>query len=296
VAEVVIEHVEMLSKPPANNILKFIYKLNNCNLHKGLSMIRSFHIVSLLLCCIAVVSCGKKQQVEPRPDFSSIPKIKPTILKIIPHDTSAFTQGLFFHDGKLFESTGISGQSTMRIVDTNGIIVKSTPVPEFFAEGCAFFDRLIYQITWQNQVCIIYTLPELKAAGVLEYQGEGWGLTSDNNYLYMSDGSNIITVRNKEFKALRTIPITMSGKPLININELEMVGAMLYANVWFSDFIFEIDLSKGIVKRIIDCSDIVAKEASSDEQSVLNGIAFDNNGHFYITGKNWKNMFVVTIP
>jgi glutamine cyclotransferase len=248
-----------------------------------------------MLCSIAVISCGKKQQIEPRPDFSSIPKIKPTILRIIPHDTAAFTQGLFFHDGKLYESTGIIGQSTMRIVDTNGVILKSTPVPEFFAEGCALFDRLIYQITWQNQVCIIYTMPDLKIAGVLEYQGEGWGLTSDSSYLYMSDGSNNITIRNKEFKALRTIPVTMAGKPLININELEMVGTTLYANVWFSDFIFEIDLSKGIVKRIIDCSDLVTKEASGDEQSVLNGIAYDNNGHFYITGKNWKKMFVVSI-
>jgi glutamine cyclotransferase len=258
-------------------------------------MIRSLHFFSIMLCSIAVISCGKKQQIEPRPDFSSIPKIKPTILRIIPHDTAAFTQGLFFHDGKLYESTGITGKSTMRIVDTNGTIVKSTPVPDVFAEGCALFDGLLYQITWQDQVCIIYTLPDLRIAGTLDYQGEGWGLTNDNNYLYMSDGSNNITIRNKEFKALRTIPVTMAGTPLMNINELEMVGTTLYANVWFSDFIFEIDLSKGIVKRIIDCSDLVAKEASGDEQSVLNGIAYDNNGHFYITGKNWKNMFVVSI-
>lgn len=259
-------------------------------------MIRLLHLCSILLCSIAVISCGKKQQIEPRLDFSSIPKIKPTILRVIPHDTSAFTQGLFFLDGKLYESTGLTGRSTMRIVDTNGTIVKSTPVPDVFAEGCALFDRLLYQITWQDQVCFIYTLPDLKVAGTLDYHGEGWGLTSDNNNLYMSDGSSIITVRNKEFKTLRTIPVTMAGKPLVNINELEMVGTTLYANVWFSDFIFEIDISNGTVKRIIDCSDLVAKEAPGDDQSVLNGIACDNNGHFYITGKNWKNMFVVTIP
>jgi glutamine cyclotransferase len=258
-------------------------------------MIRKLHLFSIMLCTIAVISCGKKQQIEPRPDFSSIPKIKPSVLRILPHDTTAFTQGLFFHDGKLYESTGIIGKSTMRIVDTNGAIMQSTPVPEVFAEGCALFDNLVYQITWQNQVCIIYTMPDLKIAGALEYKGEGWGLTSDNNNLYMSDGSNIITVRNKDFKAIRTIPVTMAGKPLININELELVGNTLYANVWFSDFIFEIDISKGTVTRIIDCSDLVAKEAASDDQSVLNGIAWDTNGHFYITGKNWKNMFVVSI-
>lgn len=256
-------------------------------------MIRSIHLFSIMLFSIVVISCGKKQQVEPHPDFSSIPKIKPSILRVIPHDTAAFTQGLFFHGGKLYESTGITGKSTMRIVDTNGTIIQSTPVPEVFAEGCALFANLIYQITWQNQVCIIYTMPDLKIAGALEYKGEGWGLTSDSNYLYMSDGSNNITVRNKDIKALRTIPITMAGKPLININELEMVGNTLYANVWFSDFIFEIDISKGTVTRIIDCSELVAKEASSDEQSVLNGIACDDKGQFYITGKNWKNMFVV---
>lgn len=258
-------------------------------------MIRSLHLVSILLCSIAVISCGKKQQIEPRPDFSSIPKIKPSILRVIPHDTSAFTQGLFFHSGKLYESTGITGKSTMRIVDTNGTIIQSTPVPDVFAEGCALFSNLIFQITWQDQVCIIYTMPDLKMAGMVEYQGEGWGLTNDSSYLYMSDGSNVITVRNKDFRALRTIPVTMAGKPLININELEMVGNKLYANVWFSDFIFEIDISKGTVTRIIDCSELVAKEGATDDQSVLNGIACDDNGQFYITGKNWKNMFVVSI-
>ncbi len=259
-------------------------------------MIRSLHFFTIILCSIAVISCGKKQQqIESRPDFSSIPKIKPSILRVMPHDTAAFTQGLFFHGSKLYESTGIVGKSTMRCLDTNGTIEKSIPVPDVFAEGCALFSNLLYQITWREQLCIIYTFPELRMAGTLDYQGEGWGLTSDNNFLYMSDGSNIITVRNKEFKAVRTILVTMAGKPLININELELVGNTLYANVWFSDFIFEIDISKGIVTRIIDCSDLVAKEAASSEQSVLNGIACDTNGHFYITGKNWKNMFVVSI-
>jgi glutamine cyclotransferase len=138
-------------------------------------------------------------------------------------------------------------------------------------------------------------MPELQPSGTLEYEGEGWGLTSDNSYLYMSSGTNVITVRDKALKILKSIPVTMAGKPLININEMELVGDKLYANVWFSDFIFEINLSTAAVTRIIDCSEIVTKEASSDEQNVLNGIAFDGKGQFYITGKNWKNMFVVKI-
>ncbi|HEX2959545.1 MAG TPA: glutaminyl-peptide cyclotransferase [Chitinispirillaceae bacterium] len=258
-------------------------------------MIRILHLIAGILCSVAVISCGKKQQAESSPDFSSIPKIKPTIIKVLPHDTGAFTQGLFFYDGKLYESTGITGKSTIRIVDTNGMVLQSRFIPEVFAEGCALFGDLLYQITWQNQVCITYTLPDLKMVGTLQYQGEGWGLTSDSKCLYMSDGSNIITVRNREFEVLRTIPVTMAGKPLININELELVGTTLYANVWFSDFIFEIDLSKGSVTKIIDCSELVTKEAAGDEQSVLNGIACDNQGRFYITGKNWKNMFVISV-
>jgi glutaminyl-peptide cyclotransferase len=221
--------------------------------------------------------------------------VKPVIIRTIPHDTSAFTQGLLFLNGKLYESTGINGKSSMRIVDTNGTIIQSRFIPEVFAEGCAVFGGLLYQITWKEQVCITYALPALEVAGTLEYNGEGWGLTSDSNFLYMSDGTNIVTVRNKRLEVLRSIPVTMAGKPLININEMEMVGDKLFANVWFSDFIFEINLASGTVTRIIDCTELVAKEASQDQQSVLNGIAYDENGKFYITGKNWKNTFVVKI-
>jgi glutamine cyclotransferase len=259
-------------------------------------MLKNVHYRIMLLFSFCLISCGNKQQTETRPDFESIKKVKPVILKVIPHDTTAFTQGLLFHDGKLYESTGLYGKSTIRIVDTNGSILQSKPLPpEVFAEGCALFGGLMYQITWKEQVCVTYNMPELQPSGTLEYEGEGWGLTSDNSYLYMSSGTNVITVRDKALKILKSIPVTMAGKPLININEMELVGDKLYANVWFSDFIFEINLSTAAVTRIIDCSEIVTKEASSDEQNVLNGIAFDGKGQFYITGKNWKNMFVVKI-
>jgi glutamine cyclotransferase len=259
-------------------------------------MLKKVNYTILILCSFCLISCGNKQQTEARPDFESIKKVKPVILKIIPHDTNAFTQGLLFQDGKLYESTGLYGKSTMRIVDTNGSILESRSLPsEVFAEGCALFGGLLYQITWKEQVCVTYKMPELQIAGTLQYEGEGWGLTSDINNLYMSNGTNVVTVRDKSLKVLKSIPITMAGKPLININEMELVGDKLYVNVWFSDFIFEVNLASAAVTRIIDCSEIVAKEASADEQNVLNGIAYDGKGQFYITGKNWKNMFVVKI-
>ncbi len=234
-----------------------------------------FQCLTLILCSFCLISCGGKRKTESRPDFESIPKVKPVILRVIPHDTTAFTQGLLFAGGILYESTGINGKSTIRVLDTNGTVIRSRNVPDVFAEGCAVFNGLLYQITWKEQTCITWTMPALEMAGTIQYEGEGWGLTSDSNYLYMSDGTDVITVRNKRLEVLRSIPITMAGKPLININELELVGTTLYANVWFSDFIFEIDLAAGIVKRIIDCTEIVAKEAPQDQQNVLNGIACD---------------------
>lgn len=249
--------------------------------------------LTIVACSFCLITCGGKRQTEQRPDFGSIPKVKPVILKVIPHDTTAFTQGLLFMGGVLYESTGINGKSTIRILDTSGTVLQSRNVPDVFAEGCAVLGGLLYQITWKEQICITWTMPSLEVAGTLKYEGEGWGLTSDSKYLYMSDGTDVITVRNERLEVLRSIPITMAGKPLININELELVGDKLYANVWFSDYIFEIDPAAGIVKRIIDCSEIVEKEAPQDQQNVLNGIAYDGKGQFYITGKNWKNMFVV---
>jgi|LFRM01.1.fsa_nt_gb glutamine cyclotransferase len=226
----------------------------------------------------------------------SVKTVKPSIVKIYPHDPSAFTQGLLWREGRLYESTGLYGQSSIRILDTVGTILKSRKVPGAFAEGCAFFEDVLYQLTWREQVCILYD-PSLRVAGNLPYTGEGWGLTSDSSHLIMSNGSDTLYFRNPDMSIVRKVAVKKDGVPVKDLNELEYVTGKVLANVWHSDFIFEISPSDGQVTKLIDCRELVAIENPTSEESVLNGIAFvKSSGLFYITGKNWKKLFLVKIP
>ena len=262
-----------------------------------MNSISSMLVITLIVSYGLISTCTSKLAENKTTTVIGIEKVKPVIIKKIPHDPTAFTQGLFYNNGKLYESTGINCKSTIRIVDTTGHIEILRSVPEVFAEGCALLNNILYQITWQEQVCITYAFPSLEITGTLNYEGEGWGLTSDSRVLYMSNGSDTITIRNVELEILHQFAVTLAGKPLKNINELEFVNGIIFANVWFSDFIFEIDIDDGTVIRIVDCSEIVALENPSSEQHILNGIAFvKQSGLLYVTGKNWKSMFLVKIP
>ncbi len=245
-------------------------------------------LLLILLLCL----CSEKQVNSPE----SVDTVKPVIIKSVPHDSTAFTQGLLYRDGKLYESTGIIGQSSIRIVDTNGVVTTRKFLPEIFAEGCAFFNDRIYQITWKEQICIIYNA-DLTILNTIAYEGEGWGLTADSVSLIMSNGSDTLYFRDQKFKITRKLPVTLNGKPLKNLNELEYVNGKILANVWFSDFIYEISPRTGKVLKIIDCTGLVEIEKPVSEDHVLNGIAFlPMENHFFLTGKNWKNMFLVKIP
>jgi glutamine cyclotransferase len=242
----------------------------------------------MLLLCL----CSGKQELGPE----YVDKVKPEIIKTVPHDSTAFTQGLLYQDGKLYESTGIVGQSTIRIVDTSGTVKTKKYLREIFAEGCAFFDGLLYQISWTEQTCIIYNA-DLVVLNTISYDGEGWGLTADSNSLIMSNGSDTLYFRDKNFKIIRKLPVTLEGKPLKNLNELEYANGKILANVWFSDFIYEISPQTGAVSKIIDCTELVDIEKPVSDNNVLNGIAFlPMENRFFLTGKNWKNMFLVKIP
>lgn len=223
-------------------------------------------------------------------------QVYPKILSVIPHDSTSFTQGLFFNNGKLYESTGLYNQSSLRILDTLGTVLKKTDVPQVFAEGIALFENNLFQLTWQNQFAIIYTFPDLKSKGTVNYTGEGWGLTSDKSSLIMSNGTDTLYFMNSHFEIKRQLPVKFKGKPLTNLNELEYANGSVYANVWYNDCIFEISPQSGIVTRIIDCSQIAAQEKPSSDECVLNGIACaDSQNTFYITGKNWKHIYKVSI-
>lgn len=246
---------------------------------------------NVLLFCLLLCFCQKTQS-----NVANVVSVKPETIRILPHDSTAFTQGLLFSDGKLYESTGLTGQSTIRIVDTNGNVITKKYLPEIFAEGCAIFNDAIYQITWKEQICIVYGL-NLTIKKTINYTGEGWGLTSDSRSLIMSNGSDTLFFRDADFNITRKLPVRYNGKPLSNINELEYVNGKLLANIWYNDFIYEISPQTGVVTRIIDCKELVDIEKPDSEHNVLNGIAFDSaKSLFYITGKNWKKMFLVKIP
>ena len=245
-----------------------------------------------LLCCLG--ACAGKQESSEKESSPGI--IKPVIVASFAHDRDAFTQGLVFQNGKLYESTGLYDNSSIRILDTNGVILKNAPVTGVFAEGCSFLNGDLYQLTWRAGKCIVYT-PELEVKGEYSYNGEGWGLTAYPSSLIMSNGSDTLYFRNSQMEVVHKLAVVNEGKPLTNLNELEFARGKVYANVWYSDFIFEISPSTGEVIRTIDCSELVGIEKPQSEQNVLNGIAFvPSTGLFYITGKNWRNMFLVEIP
>ncbi|NWG15436.1 MAG: glutaminyl-peptide cyclotransferase [Chloroflexi bacterium] len=233
----------------------------------------------------------------------------PEVIAGYPHDTGAYTQGLVLHDGYFYESAGQYGESTLRQVDPEtGKVLKQVDLPaEYFAEGLALVEDRLIQITWQEQTAFIYDLETFEQIGTFEYEGEGWGLCFDGQQLYMSDGTDTLTVRDpKTFEAtderlvsLEGRPISQwafQGRPLSLLNELECVGDWIYANIWYSDLIFQIDKNSGEVKAIIFVSDLLtdAEYSALADDSVLNGIAYDPEKEtFYITGKRWPKLFEV---
>lgn len=215
-----------------------------------------------------------------------------------PHDPEAFTQGLLWHDGRLFESTGLEGQSTLREVElASGRVLRRAELPrEHFGEGLARVENRLVQITWQNHVAHVWDLERFEPVAEHRYTGEGWGLCYDGRSLVMSDGSDRLTFRDPEtFAPRRTVRVTKLGRPVRWLNELECVDGAVYANVWQTDEIVRIDPESGRVSGVLGASGLLPPE---DRQGVdvLNGIAYvPETGRFLITGKLWPTMFEVEI-
>lgn len=227
------------------------------------------------------------------------PKYGYQILNIFPHDSNAFTQGLILVDGKLLESTGQEGRSSLRSVEiSSGKVLKKVDVPlPYFAEGMTVLNGKVYQLTWQHNVGFIYDLQTLEKTGHFEYPGEGWGLTTDGQSLIISDGSNRIKFLDPaSLRVTRTISVTDGGTPVNQLNELEFVKGEIYANIWHSDRVAAIDPQTGRVKAWIDLTGLMPEEEPLDEEAVLNGIAYDQaNDKFYVTGKLWPRLFEIKV-
>jgi glutaminyl-peptide cyclotransferase len=216
-----------------------------------------------------------------------------------PHDPAAFTQGLFIDRGELFESTGMVGRSSIRKVDlASGKVLKSVAVPPpYFGEGIAPWQGQVLSLTWQNGTGFRWDRASLKRKGTFRYSGEGWGLTSTGSELVLSDGTEELRfVDPQTFKVKRTVKVTVQGRPLRLLNELEWVNGQVLANVWMTQFAVRIDPVSGKVVGVIDLSRLHRESGANGEDQVANGIAFDaRTGKLYMTGKEWPALFEVKL-
>jgi glutamine cyclotransferase len=228
-----------------------------------------------------------------------IPTYGYEIVHTWPHDPNAFTQGLVFQDGKLLESTGEVGRSSLRRVEieTGKVLQKVDVPPPYFAEGIALLKGKVYQLTWQHQEGFIYDAWTFERIGKFNYQGEGWGLTTDGGSLIQSDGTNLIRFLDpSNFQVRRSVAVLAGSTPLTEINELEYVNGEIYANVWHADRIARIDPTTGKIVGWIDLTGLLAPGEVQDEEAVLNGIAYDAaNGRLFVTGKLWPKLFEIRL-
>jgi YVTN family beta-propeller protein len=226
-------------------------------------------------------------------------RLQYTVLRRLPHDVQAFTQGLEIYQGAFLESTGQYGSSSLRKVALqSGKVQRSVSIGNsFFGEGITQLSGRIYMLTWLNQQGFIYDAASFRKVGEFRYSGEGWGVTNDGARLYMSNGTSVITVIDPStWSVVRTIPVSLDGTPVPQLNELEWVDGQIWANVWQSETIVRIDPATGFVTGLLDLAGILPASERTPTTDVLNGIAWDNAGKkLYVTGKNWPAVFELQV-
>lgn len=239
------------------------------------------------------------QVAPPTPAPPGVPVVSATVVARYPHDPAAFTQGLSWCDGALYESTGHIGQSDIRRVDlASGKVAARAAIPaKLFGEGSACWKDSLYSITWTTGEGFSWDRASLRRTGRFTYTGEGWGLTGNGRQLILSDGTDRLRfIDPKGFAERRAVWVTMNGRPLDQLNELEFVEGEILANVWMSGFIARIDPASGKVTGLIDLRPLVAEVALADRDSVANGIAYDAAGkRLFVTGKNWPTLFEIQL-
>lgn len=246
---------------------------------------RSLRLISLglLLCCACSQAQVKEYGVK--------------VVREYPHDRAAYTQGLFFHEGTLYETTGQYGGSMLRKVQlSSGKALQEKKLSrKYFGEGSVILDGTLYILTWTNKVAFRYHPETLEYQSTVSYPREGWGLTTDGKQLIASDGSANLFFLDKDLRLQRKLPVTLNGRPLRNLNELEWIGGKVWANVYLTDRIVVIDPSSGQVEALIDCTGLLPAKLRDRSTDVLNGIAIDADGHIFLTGKCWPKMYQIEL-
>jgi len=223
------------------------------------------------------------------------------IVKTYPHDPKAFTQGLIYVDGHLYESTGLKGKSSIRMVDlTSGQVLQKHDLPAmYFGEGLTDWGSNLIQLTWTTHIGFVYDRFSFSVLRTFPFEGEAWGLTHDERQLILSDGTSYLRFLDpKSFRVVRRLKVTdENGRAVDNLNELEYVHGEIYANIWHSNEIVRISPRTGKILGRIDLSGILDKRDLNDGDAVLNGIAYDSVGdRLFVTGKLWPKLFEIRIP
>jgi glutaminyl-peptide cyclotransferase len=244
--------------------------------------------------------CAAPLSARPAAQPQSVRTDTYEIVHVYPHDPGAFTQGLVYSDGHLYESTGLNGQSSLRMVDlSTGRVLQRYNLPsEYFGEGLTDWGSHLVQLTWQNGTGFVYDRFSFSLRNTFHYQGEGWGLTHDKTSLILSDGSPTLKFLNPEsYREIRRISVHDGpGSPIQNLNELEYIHGEIYANVWQTDRIVRISPRTGRVLGWIDLTGLIDKRELADSSAVLNGIAYDAKGNrLFVTGKLWPRLFEIKV-
>ncbi len=255
----------------------------------------SKRVLFLLLGVVAISIAYSLLRQPPDPD----PGNPYTVINTFPHDPEAFTQGLVFYDGRLYEGTGLRGQSSVRIVEleTGEITRIHRLLPEYYGEGITIHGDRIIQVTWQSREGFVYDKDSLEVLDTFGISTEGWGLTSDGASLILSDGTSTIRFLDPDtFQETRTVEVSDGDEQVSLINELEYIDGEIFANIWQTDMIARFDPLSGSVLGWLEFSGLRDHIDDDDSIDVLNGIAYnDETGHLFVTGKLWPLLFEIEL-